>query len=737
MNGYRDPELDDVLQDDQLRRIATLLSSAQQPEPPLDDAFRSGLRRELMKQAWDMAEGRRDSWWRRAFQPPGLAWAGAAVGLVLIASVVTLALLQPAGGLQQVIVASPIDGSNGVALQQPILVAFNQPMDHQATQDAVSITPATSVTFSWEANTLAVTPSAGTLAPNTQYQVTIGSGARTAAGQPLSSAQTITFVTQPPAAPTPAPTPKPTPVQGLGEKQLAPLGASTTAPLQWSADSSTIYFVNSAGALEVVSTKGGSVTVVAPDGVLSPSISPAGDRLAYIRGGKLEVLTFATGHTDEVTPATSPLLVGWAKDALVWAAADAIYTQGATGPSQLAALPTTGTITPDSIAPDGAHVAYQQDQNLQLLDVASGKSVTLGQPGDTFLGWSPDGTQLLYAGGGATVVSDLQGNTTATLAPGEASWSTQDAVLLGGETSLYQVRPDGSNQTRLSNGTYRSPEWAPNGTTFAFFRGGLLWSGTAPALPPEPTVLDQASAVVNSFMDARLNKLPDAAGHYLDDNGKQAYASGGLSLTITGDPSFNRYYILTQEVTGSAPDTTRFVVRLVLSHGKLDVSETEETLVLVRDATTKQFLIDQATAGPQRDLGKGPEVVGVDVSADTIKITFDSDLDPATIAGGIVLVDANGQAVTATPTYASKTVTITGLDLRPGARFRLQVLTALRDVLGHNVAGEYDLDIFGPVLKNHSNHHDAGAAAQSPDSTSPSPGSASPSPGSSSPSAGG
>ena len=37
------------------------------------------------------------------------------------------------------------------------------------------------------------------------------------------------------------------------------------------------------------------MSVVAPDGVSSPAIAPAGDRLAYIRGGKIEVLTFAAG----------------------------------------------------------------------------------------------------------------------------------------------------------------------------------------------------------------------------------------------------------------------------------------------------------------------------------------------------------------------------------------------------------------------------------------------------------
>src|SRR5450759_2280506 len=88
MNMRHDPELDDVLQDQELRRLGELLSSTRRAEPPLDEAFRSGLRRQLMQQAWGMSEGR-PSLWRRVFAPPGLAWVGATAGLVLMAGLVS------------------------------------------------------------------------------------------------------------------------------------------------------------------------------------------------------------------------------------------------------------------------------------------------------------------------------------------------------------------------------------------------------------------------------------------------------------------------------------------------------------------------------------------------------------------------------------------------------------------------------------------------------------------------
>jgi Bacterial Ig-like domain len=724
MNSYHDPELDDVLREDDLRHIASVLSSSRTAEPPLDEAFQTGLRRQLMNEAWAMTEGR-ESWWRRAFAPPGLAWAGAAAGLLLIASVVVYTTLQQPGGINQIVVNSPLDGNRNVALQQPILVSFNQPMDHASTESAVQITPATNTTYSWADNsrTLVVQPTGGTLAPNTQYQVTIGQGAKTAAGKPLSAPQTVTFVTTPPPAPATTPTPRPTPSAALGEKPLASLGGAKSFAGQWSSDSSTVYYVDGQGALRVASPlKGGTPDVIAPDGVSSPAISLTGDRLAYIRGGKIEVLTFASGKTDELAVTPAPLFVGWGKDRLYWAAETGIFTPAADGSSQMVApLPSAGAVSVVSIAPDGAHAVYTQDQKTFVLDLTTRQSAQLGGDGAVFQDWSPGGTQLLYSTADNVVVSNTSGATLATLPSGDASWSSQDAILIGGDTDVLEVRPDGSNPVKISSGTYRSPVWAPNATTFAFVRGGTIWTAAAPALPPEPTALDEATKVVNDFMNARLAGQQDQATAFLDDGGKAAYAPGGLNLIVRGDPAFSRFYILTGEVVSSQPDTARFVVRLVLTHRRIDVSDFEETLTLVRDASTQRFMIDQATAGSTKPLGRGAQVVSVDVQTDTVKVTFDSDLDPGTVTGAVTIVDAKGNPIEATASYANRVVTLSGLNLKPGDHIKLVVLTSLHDVQGQPVATDYELDLVGPAGKKHPNHKDATTPSPSP-SPSASPG---------------
>ena len=693
-----DPELDDILQDEELVRLAGLLRSTRRAEPPLDDAFRSSLRRQLMQSAWGMGEVR-TPWWQRLAGPPALAWAGAALGILLIGSVVVFTANQPPS-VNDIVITSPIADAHAVQLQQPILVKFNQPMNHPSTEAAVQITPATYVAFSWNQNTLAVQPTGGALAPNTQYQVTIGPHAKTQSGQSLANPKTITFVTRPSATPPPSPKPtiRATPTSQLtGDHRLAagPVGTSS-APL-WSPDSTAVYFIGTSGALDYVSAGGGDVKVIVPDGVSFPAIAPAGDRLAYVRGGKIEMMTVTDGSTTDLAAAPQVTALSWVNDQLFWAGSGGIFKSGADGQSQVAPIPQNAAVV--SIAPDGGHAVYQDSQLLHVLDLATSRSLML-DGATAFLGWSPDGSRMLYAGNQATVVADAQGQTIASILSGDVSWSSKSEIIIGSDTALYAVRPDGYGRTLLNTDTYRLPVWAPDGIQFAYVRGTALWSATAPPLPPEPATLDQASSIVSQFMNARIAQQANQALPFLDEKGKQAYSSSGLPLVISGDATLTRDYVVVQELTDVHPQTATFVVRLVLSKGSLDVSEFEETLTLLRDQASEPFLIDQASASPTRDVGKGAEVVSVDVAAGTMKVVFDSDLVSDTVADGVLVLDGQGKRVGSQSTYANRTVVITGLNLAPGASYKLAVLTSVQDVGGRNVPAEYDLTLVGPALES-------------------------------------
>jgi hypothetical protein len=335
---------------------------------------------------------------------------------------------------------------------------------------------------------------------------------------------------------------------------------------------------------------------------------------------------------------------------------------------------------------------------LLLLDLQSGKSTVLASGAfSPFFGWSPDGARALYSLADGVLIADMDGNTVATLPSGWPSWSLQNEILIGTETDLSEMRPDGTGLVKLADGTFNQPVWSPDSTTFSFVRGGSLWTAQAPAPVTPPTALDQATTVVNDLMLARLSGNNTSATKYLDADGQAAFGRGGATLIPAGETAFSRFYILTSEVASADSNATRFVVRLVFAKDKVDVSQLDETLTLTRREATDPFLVHGVEVGKQRQLGQGPEVVSVDITQDSIVVTFDSDLNPTTVPLSVTIRDARGKPLTGGITsYSNHKATISGLQLIPGTKYTLAVLPSLRDVGARTLASEYDLVILGP-----------------------------------------
>ena len=714
-----DPELSDVLQDPELLRLAGMLSQAQTPTPPLDDAFKSALRRQLMDVAWRRSAESKDSWWRLWLSPPRLSWIGAAAVVVMIASVVIYTAAQPPGGFNEVIIQSPQQDQSAVALRQPIVVSFNQPMDHASTEKAVQITPSTTVTFAWNGDAqMYIQPVSGDLAPNTQYQVTIGPGALTKAQQPLNTPTTITFVTQPstPAPPQASPTPRVTTSLLTNQQQLATIPSAASSSPLWSPDSKTVFYVGPGGALVSVPAKGGSAVTLVAAGASLPAIDPAGGRLAYVSAGKIEVLSLTARTTAEITPASAPTTLRWVGETLYFGTSDGVYSIGDTVVRRTT-VQSDQAVSVISISPDGLSAVYQSPTSLFLLDVAGGGSAQLGGSGaaGTFQGWSPNGQRVVYG----NVIADLHGKTVYRLPGGDLTWSAQNVILLGSDTGIFSILPDGTDLTKLADGTFHAPAWAPDSSTFVYVRGDALWDATAPPAKPLPSPTAQASDVVNAFMRARQDNEPDRARGYLDDSGNAAYSSGSPALIPNGDLQFKRFYILVAEVDPSSTNTVRVVVRMVFGKNKQERAAIEETLIVQRALATDPFLIDGVSASAQRDLGRGPEVVSVKVTDTDVVVTFDSDLLPNSV-GGVILQDSTGAAVQVTPVYSDRTVTFSGLQLTAGMHYRLVVLPSVLDVGNRHTAAEYDLDLIGPAPEP------ASGGSPPPPAPSPSPVPASP-----------
>ncbi len=93
-------------------------------------------------------------------------------------------------------VTSPADGAINVGVDTVVAVQFSEPMDTGSAEDAFSMTPATTGTFSWSGGgTLMTFLPVSPLAYDTAYSVAVSTAALDAAGNPLAAAIASGFTT--------------------------------------------------------------------------------------------------------------------------------------------------------------------------------------------------------------------------------------------------------------------------------------------------------------------------------------------------------------------------------------------------------------------------------------------------------------------------------------------------------------------------------------------------------------
>jgi hypothetical protein len=685
-------ELDELFPDPDDRRMAAILTSVQAPEVTADPAFRSQLRRQVMQEAWGRGERRRreagGSFWRGLFAPKGLAWAGAMAGVLMVA-VGAYGLSRGVGGDNIVYVRYNVDPGRPVASVQPIEVTFSQPMDHPSTEKAVQITPATLVSYDWAGNTLKITPTNGSFAPNTQYTVNIQPNvAQTASGTAVPAVKPAVFTVAPTPTPVPTPTPTPTatpapPADVTGEKQLATAAARGAT---WSPDGTTVYF-RGGDKLQSVAASGGDSKTVVASGVELFALSADGKLVIY--SGPAGVGTVATDGTHPVEVAKiAARAVGWAGSKPLYATSTSVFA----GSELKLANPLAAGQVEGWFSPDGAYFLHATGKTLHALELATGKEADWTSDA-SFLAWSPDSKRVLFDAAGGQFAADPAGQSPVKLGAVVnvvgATWTQPALAVLDGQQSFWAENADGSGSKKLAAGDFGSPVLAPSGSSVAFLRAGGLWVGQVAVLAnqagPSP---DKGAALIADFMKARVDGKADVAQGFLDANAKRDFSTpNGPQLLRTTSPKLSRSFTV---LTGVSEASAKFTVRLVLADasGK-DLSQLDESLALVADASGKP-LVDHAVDGTAFAYGPGPAVLAVTREGGAYKVSFDSDLTPATAAAGIQLVDPAAKAVPVTPTVRGRDVL---LPVTSTGALKLVVLPALKDKDGHGAAAEYDLDL--------------------------------------------
>jgi hypothetical protein len=696
MSAYRDPELDGLGDeqgwDPQVRELAHYLRASSQAyahvEPTLQ--FRRELRRRLVREAWEQAARPPQPWYRRVLAPQPMAMAGAAVGAVLIVTVAFLSVFAPPPHDHvNVAVVSPQENAQLAPAATPIVLRFSTPMQtdsvHFKVEPTTLMNPPQGA-WDTQRKVLTITP-VNALSPNTQYKVTVTS-ATTAASQtvPVSRIKPVMFSTGPVPTPTPSTGPKPTPPPSpiLNPRDVAPAGNG--ARIRWSIDGGSLIVIAPNGVLQQIPLNGGSPQKLA-DGASLAAVAPDGT-VAWLGGGQV---TWKSTTVSNV----QPLALGFRASSLLMASVADVETADQ---RRVAGFRETATAADFSFL--GDRVAYLSASGLHLVDLGSGKDTLVG-PATALGSWAPDGHHYAYVTSAGVSVADANDGSTAKLVELSGvtglSWSRGQQILLSAGGALYLVDYGSSTTappsplTTAQEGTFGTPDWAPNGSgQFSFRRGNDVWvakvQGAAagpPLITPVTPGVSQED-LVNSFMNYRKAGLVEAALTDLDAAGRDAFARLNL---VYSDPSLARYYVLLSQ-------PGRVVVRLVLIHGPLQ-SAVDETLLIQPDANNHPF-IHSVTETPRVSFGSGPEVIRMVVTGSQAQVTFDSDLDPSSaVQAGAVGI--RGVATQSSYDRGSKTVTLTVPGgLAAGASYDLTIGSNLQD-LNQRSAVPYDLPFTGPA----------------------------------------
>ena len=694
MSQPRDPDLEGIFdRDPSLERYARLLKAGRLKPPPLDPGFRHGLRRELMTQAYDRYDRRaRPGLLARIFTGPRMAGATVLVGAVLVGFLlITNGNLLGSGNVTVTTV-----GAQGV--DQPILVSFSQPMDHQSVEQAIQVQPATQVTYAWQGNNLLIQPVSGSLAPNTQYHVTISAAARTAPGTPIGHAATVAVTTAPLPSPSPSPTPSPTPPPAPAITAEHALAGTSGTVVGFSGDGQTIYFLTASGDLDQVGADGGALATIEA-GVTSASVAPGGAALAFATGGSAPAVYLATppGSAPQAIDSGAALIAGWVQGKPFLVRGEQAGTAGSPLTGRLPGAPSEAVLAPDgsrllgTVAPAPAAASPSPAPAAGFLYTVATQAVTPGPVAAQDFAWSPDSSRVAFWAAGAIEVAAPDGSSPVTVArvaaPVRARWTDDGRRLLfGGPAGAWLVNADGSGLTRLSSASFQAPAWAPGNARFAFFRAGSLWIDDIATGAPAGVDLGAAAAVVDAYEKARI------AGDLAGASGQLApSASPASPPALSGGLQLARYFVISSQAT---PGGATFTVRLVYARGSDEVRYQDESLALAGAASGLK--IASITDYPLEDLGNGPTVNSVAVKGGQLELVFDSDLDPATVAAAVSIAGPDGRPVPVTTSYDHRRLTVSA-QLTPGARYQLAIAGTLKDIAGQPLQGGFVYPFVAPA----------------------------------------
>jgi hypothetical protein len=754
MGGWFDPELEDLFHNEpELLETARQVRAAR-PRVDPDPRFQNRLRAQLVAEASRGAGARGvRRWWRLG--PTHFAWGGAVVGAALITATV-LTFVSNHATDQTVTAYSQLTAQHSVSPNQVITVSFNQPMNEQAVEAGVHIQPAIKVSFSWKNNDLVISP-AYHLSANTPYTVTIAKTAiRASSGASAAAPINITFGTAPTPAPAPVTPPSLNPAvvgaNGTGGSLLyAPDGSlvSTVGLLPASAAnaatpsaSATAPTASPTTTPEGVTTQGpevpgslvefpssGAPTQLSSSQPSAAAFSPNGGRYLAMavddgNGGSKIVVTRSDGSQMEKL-ATSPTPV----TALTWATNDRIiYTDGtiidsvdlSKAKAQLYTHNGSGTITALALGGAYAYVSPDSGTGGALLNINSGVAQIL-TGAVTDVAFSGDGTVVAWVDESAQparILSESIAHSASTqrapvvVSTPDATATPSDVALdlAGDEIAYLSTSAAGAAElvvAQLSSGTplaVESPSnasqitLAPAGDQVAFVsstaNGASIARATVPGAttkPHGPQIPDGANRTLQRFVQAQIgeNGQPDFTT-------LAELSAPGTDFSSSTPQDLSRAYVIStylqQGVVGAS-------IELIVdpSSGHTTARFASEKL-LIAPGPSGGYVVTSAFTSQLSDESAGPHVVQVTSNSangvTTLQVSFDSDLNPGSVASAISVLSASGATLSSSALYNpdTRTATVT-IDNAPSGTLTLDIATTLADFKGQTLVQSFTTSV--------------------------------------------
>jgi hypothetical protein len=285
------------------------------------------------------------------------------------------------------------------------------------------------------------------------------------------------------------------------------------------------------------------------------------------------------------------------------------------------------------------------------------------------------------------VALNLNGDEVAYLSTDSAGVSELVIAQLPSGTPLAIESPSNAAQLTLS----------PSGDQVAFVSNAADGASIEQAAVPgatiglrHPQIPPGANATLQQFVQAQVgqNGQPDFTS-------LASLSAPGVDYTASTPQNLSRAYVIsTYLAQGGVGASIELIVDPNSGHTTARVAS--ET-VLIAQAPDGGYLVTSAQTSRLRDESAGPHVVQVSSSTTggvtTLQVSFDSDLNPGTVADAIS-VAASGTTLASTAVYNADTRTATvTIANAPSGTFVLDISTTLADFDGQTLVEGFQTSV--------------------------------------------